>query len=59
MGRFCLKKLNDGDVNEEYQATISNRSAALGNFNDNMDINTALKSTILSFSNRKSETIMG
>jgi hypothetical protein len=41
MDRFNLKKLNDGDVKEEYQVTIRNRFLALENLNDNGDINRA------------------
>jgi hypothetical protein len=37
--RFELKKLNDGGVKEQYEVTIINRFAALGNVEDNGDIN--------------------
>jgi hypothetical protein len=41
MKRFILKKLNEGDVKEQYQITIRNKSATLGNLEDNGDINRA------------------
>jgi endonuclease/exonuclease/phosphatase family metal-dependent hydrolase len=37
--RFNLKKLNAGDVKEQYQVTITNKFAALENLEDNRDIN--------------------
>jgi glycine betaine/choline ABC-type transport system substrate-binding protein len=36
--RFNVKKLNEWDVNEQYQVTIRNKFAALENFEDNRDI---------------------
>ena len=41
--RFNLRKLNEVDVRKQYQIEISNTFAALGNLNDNKDINTALE----------------
>ena len=41
--RFNLRKLNEVDVRKQYQIEISNKFAALGNLNDNKDINTALE----------------
>jgi hypothetical protein len=35
MDRFNLKKLNDGEVKEQYQVTIGNKSAALENIKNN------------------------
>jgi hypothetical protein len=37
--RFYVKKLNEGDVKEQYQVTIRNRFAALENLEDSGDIN--------------------
>jgi hypothetical protein len=39
MERFYLKKLNKGDVKEQYQVTIRNMFAALENLEDSGDIN--------------------
>jgi hypothetical protein len=39
--RFNVKKLNEGDVKEQYQITIRNKFAALENLEDSGDINTA------------------
>jgi hypothetical protein len=39
MDRFNLKKLNEGEVKEQYQLTIKNRFSALENLEDNRDIN--------------------
>jgi hypothetical protein len=39
--RFNVKKLNEGDVNKQYQVTIRNKSAALENLQDSGDINWA------------------
>jgi hypothetical protein len=39
--RFNLKKLNEGDVKEQYQVTIRKKCAALENLQDNGDINRA------------------
>jgi hypothetical protein len=39
--RFYLRKLNKLEVRIQYQIKISNRSAALGNFNDSKNINGA------------------
>jgi hypothetical protein len=41
MERFNAKKLNDGDVKEQYQITIRNKSVALENLEDSGDINGA------------------
>jgi hypothetical protein len=35
MERFNLKKLNEGDVKEQYQVTFRNKLAALENLEDN------------------------
>jgi hypothetical protein len=35
MQRFHLRKLNDAEVKEQYQVKITNRFAALENFEDN------------------------
>jgi hypothetical protein len=40
-GRFNVKKLNKGDVKEQYQVTIRNKFAALENLEDSGDINGA------------------
>jgi arginine utilization protein RocB len=37
--RFNVKKLNEGDVKEQYQVTTRNKFAALENFEHNEDIN--------------------
>jgi hypothetical protein len=37
MDRFNLKKLNGGDVEEQYQVTIKNRFSTLENLEDNGD----------------------
>jgi hypothetical protein len=37
--RFNVKKLNGGDVTEQYQVTIRNKFADLGNLEDSGDIN--------------------
>jgi hypothetical protein len=39
--RFNVRKLNEGDVKEQYQVTIRNKSAALENLEDSGDINGA------------------
>jgi hypothetical protein len=39
--RFNVKKLNEGDVKEQYQVTIRNKFAALENLEDSGDINKA------------------
>jgi flagellar biosynthesis/type III secretory pathway chaperone len=39
--RFNVKKLNKGDVKEQYQVTIRNKFAALENLEDSGDINRA------------------
>jgi hypothetical protein len=39
--RFNVKKLNEGDVKEQYQVTIRNKFAALENVKDNGDVNRA------------------
>jgi hypothetical protein len=41
MDRFNLKKLNEGEVKEEYRHTIKNRFLALEILEDNGDINGA------------------
>jgi hypothetical protein len=41
MDRFNPKKLNEGDVKEQYYVTIKNRFTVLENSEDNGDINTA------------------
>jgi hypothetical protein len=41
MERFNVKKLNEGDVKEQYQVTIRNNFAALENLEDSGDINGA------------------
>jgi hypothetical protein len=38
MDRFNLKKLNEGEVQEQYQVPIKNRLSALENLKDNGDI---------------------
>jgi hypothetical protein len=42
--RFNLKKLNEGDVKEQYQVKIRNKYAALENLEDSEVINRALDS---------------
>jgi len=37
--RFNLRKLNELEVNKQYQITISNRFTALENLNDGEDVN--------------------
>ena len=37
--RFNLRKLNEAEVREQYQIQITNRIAALENFNDDEDVN--------------------
>jgi DNA repair ATPase RecN len=39
--RFNVKKLNKGDVKQQYQVTIANKFAALENLEDSGDINRA------------------
>jgi hypothetical protein len=41
MEKFNVKKLNEGDVKEQYQVTIRNKFAALENKEDSGDINRA------------------
>jgi DNA repair ATPase RecN len=41
MRRFDVRKLNDAEVKEQYQVKITNRFAALENFDDNVDMNRA------------------
>jgi hypothetical protein len=41
MDRFNLKKLNEGEVKEQYQVTTKNRFSALENLEGNGDINRA------------------
>jgi hypothetical protein len=38
---FNVKKLNEGDVKEQYEVTIRNKFAALENLEDSGDINRA------------------
>jgi glycine betaine/choline ABC-type transport system substrate-binding protein len=39
--RFKVKKLNEGDVKEQYLVTIRNKFAAMENLEDSGDINRA------------------
>jgi hypothetical protein len=39
MQGFDIRKLNDAEVKEQYQVKITNRFAALENFDDNVDMN--------------------
>ena len=39
--RFNLRKLNELEVRKQYQTEITNRSAALENLSDEVDINRA------------------
>jgi hypothetical protein len=41
MEKFNVKKLNEGDVKEQYQITTRKNFAALENLEDNGDINRA------------------
>jgi hypothetical protein len=41
MDRFNLKKLNEGEVKDQYQVTVENRFSCLGNLEDKGDINSA------------------
>jgi hypothetical protein len=41
MDRFNLKKLNEGEIKEQYHVTIKNRFSVLENLEDNGDINRA------------------
>jgi glycine betaine/choline ABC-type transport system substrate-binding protein len=41
MEKFNLKKLNDGNVNEQYQVTIRNKFAAQENLENSGDVNRA------------------
>jgi hypothetical protein len=41
MQRSDLRKSNDADVKEQYHVKITNRFAALENFDDNVDMNIA------------------
>jgi hypothetical protein len=41
--RFYLRKLNDAEVKKQYQVKITNRFAALENFDDNVDTNRSWK----------------
>jgi hypothetical protein len=43
MQRFDLRKLNDAEIKEQYQVKITNRFAALENFDENVDMNRAWK----------------
>jgi hypothetical protein len=43
MQRFDLRKLNDAEVKKQYQVKITNRFAALENFDDNIGMNRALE----------------
>jgi hypothetical protein len=42
--KFYPKNVNDAEVKEQYQVEISNRFRALGNLDDNVDINRAWES---------------
>jgi hypothetical protein len=42
--RNIISKLNDVEVKEQYQVKISNRFAALENFEDDIDINSTWES---------------
>jgi hypothetical protein len=44
MERFNLKKLNEGEAKEHYCVEISNRFAALENFDAEVDINRSWES---------------
>ena len=37
--RFNLRKLNELEIRKQYQIEITNKFAALGNLNDDKDIN--------------------
>jgi glycine betaine/choline ABC-type transport system substrate-binding protein len=39
--RFKVKNLNEDDVKEQYQVTVRNKFAALGNLQDSGDMNRA------------------
>jgi hypothetical protein len=39
MQRFDLRKFNYAEVKEQYQVKITNRFAAVENFDDNVDMN--------------------
>jgi hypothetical protein len=39
--RFNVKKLNKGDVKEQYEVIVTNKFAALENLEDSGDINSA------------------
>jgi hypothetical protein len=41
MEKFCLKKLNDVEGDEEYKDKISNGFAALESFNNGMNVSKA------------------
>jgi hypothetical protein len=41
MERFSLKKLNEVEDREQYRVEISNRFTALGNLDDDMNVNRA------------------
>jgi hypothetical protein len=41
MQRFDLRELNDAEVKEQYRVKITNKFAALENFDDNVDMNRA------------------
>jgi hypothetical protein len=43
MERFSLKKLNDVEAKEKYRVEVSNRFAALGDLNADVEINRAWK----------------
>jgi hypothetical protein len=53
-------KLNDADVKEQYQVKITNRFAALENFDDNVDMNRAwenIRENIKNFSQREPRSL--
>jgi hypothetical protein len=39
MDRLNIKKLNEGEIKEQYQVTMKNRVSSLENLDDNADIN--------------------
>jgi DNA repair ATPase RecN len=45
MERFNVKKLNEGDVKEQYKVTLRNKFAALNNLEDSGDVNRAWDNT--------------
>jgi uncharacterized metal-binding protein YceD (DUF177 family) len=45
MEKFSLQKLNETEDNEQYPVKVSNRFAALKDFDDEVEINSALETT--------------